>query len=80
MSPENTMRQFEGLRYPEALIICAHYMSKTHIDSQLQFEVEKQLRIYQEVYLSKILETENLISIFDFAMLSVQEEILTESL
>ena len=74
------IRQFDDLRYVEAIFHIINYASHVpDIEPELQVELERNLRICVEIYLSKIKDVSYLISVLDLLMSAVQEEILTQN-
>ncbi|CDW80807.1 UNKNOWN [Stylonychia lemnae] len=79
MTEDSNIRQFNGIRYLEEIYHLILYFSSYQIETALQYEIEKQIRIYSETYLSKINDSEQLINILDFFVASIQEEVLTQN-
>jgi hypothetical protein len=78
LQPELNIRQYDDYRFIEAIFQLINYSAHVRaMDSQLQMDLEKNMRICIEIYLSKIRELDHLISILDYLMSSVQEEILS---
>ena len=54
MSPEMVIRQYDGLKYIDGILHIINYSSFLKPDQHIQRDLDKQLRICTEIYLSKI--------------------------
>eukprot|EP00347_Sterkiella_histriomuscorum_P001312 403372517 len=79
VSYENNIRQFNVNRYFDSLVLIIQYLSVANVESQLQYEIEKQIKIFTETYLTKIDDTEQLISVLDYLIGSIQDEVLSQN-
>lgn len=72
LTPEMNLRQFDDFRFVEAIFHIINFSSRIpSLDRVLLSGLEKQLRICIEIYLSKIRDPEQLLSLLDYLMSSI---------